>query len=331
MKVPQSVGDMNDQRRPLLEKLSGDVDNLVRGHIPREWHFISRVKSRESFALKVETGRFPKPEEMEDLFACTVVVRNVAEVSQAEAIITSLFEMSERRPPTGGNKRARPDTFDFDHVRLYVAWRDDDRLPPSGYGGITFEVQVKTYLQHAWAIATHDLIYKTDEVSWGKARIAAQVKAMLEHAELTIAHAGTLAAAGELQRTSEQFDGLRGIIDALREVWEAEPERLPDDIRRLAENVLALTEAVGIDPAALRDDLLAERAVGRGPLVETLSPFGVVVQCLLLRRTDGMRAVLEGKAKYKRLPKIVILPEITLPDSIDRSRCTNAIFLAPLA
>jgi ppGpp synthetase/RelA/SpoT-type nucleotidyltranferase len=331
MKVPQSVGDIYDQRRPLLEKLGGDVEKLVRGHIPREWHFISRVKSRESFALKVETGRFPKLEAMEDLFACTVVVRNVAEVSQAETIIASLFEISERRPPTGGNRRARPDTFDFDHIRLYVSWRDDDRLPPSGYGGITFEVQVKTYLQHAWAIATHDLVYKTDEVSWGKARIAAQVKAMLEHAELTITHASALAAAGELQRTSEQFDGLREIIDALRQAWEGESERLPADIRRLAENVLVLTEAVGIDPAVLRDDLLAERAAGRGPLIETLSPFGVIVQSLLIRRPDGMKVVLEGGKREKRMPKIVIHSEVTLPASIDRSRCKNAIFVESMS
>jgi ppGpp synthetase/RelA/SpoT-type nucleotidyltranferase len=330
MKVPQSVGDLYDQRKPLLDKLGVDVESLVRGHIPREWHFISRVKSRESFALKVETGRFPKPEAMEDLFACTVVVRNVAEVSHAEAIITSLFDVLERRPPTGGNSRARPETFDFDHVRLYVSWRDDDRFPLSGYGGITFEVQVKTYLQHAWAIATHDLIYKTDEVSWGKARIAAQVKAMLEHAELTITHASSLAAAGEMQRTNEQFDGLRGVIDALRQAWEGEPERLPADIRRLAENVQALIEAVGIDSGALRDDLLAERAEGRGPLIETLSPFGVVVQSLLLRRSDGMRAVLEGSKKDKRLPRIVLHPEVMLPASIDRSRCKNAIFVMPV-
>ena len=50
-----------------------------------------------------------------------------------------------------------------------------------------FEVQIKTILQHAWSIATHDLIYKTDTVSWPKERIAFQVKAMLEHAEIAIA------------------------------------------------------------------------------------------------------------------------------------------------
>ena len=67
-------------------------------------------------------------------------------------------------------------------------------------------MQVKTFLQHAWGIATHDLIYKTDDVSWSRQRIAYQIKAMLEHAEMSIQEAGRLAEAVALSKTQHDSE-----------------------------------------------------------------------------------------------------------------------------
>src|SRR5208282_5939907 len=98
MKVPQSIGDIYDERIGEIERLSVSAQNLIRGYIRKEWHYVDRVKGRESFTLKVETGRVPDPRFMEDFFACTIVVRTMAEVSDAESIIVNLFEVGERRP-----------------------------------------------------------------------------------------------------------------------------------------------------------------------------------------------------------------------------------------
>ncbi len=63
-------------------------------------------------------------------------------------------------------------------------------------------------MQHAWGLATHDLIYKADEINWPKERIAFQIKAMLEQAEVTISGVNNLISLPEVSKdnyeTAEQ-------------------------------------------------------------------------------------------------------------------------------
>ena len=328
MKVSQSIGDIYDEQRGTFDRLGDAVGTLIHGHLNKEWHYVGRIKGRESFALKLETGRVTDPRKLEDFFACTIVVRNMGEVTEAETIVQRLFEQLERRPPRANYMRSDPFAFDFDHLRLHMRWREDDRLPPSEFTEMPFEIQIKTYLQHAWAIATHDLIYKTDDVNWRKARIAYQVKAMLDHAETSIAHAEQLAAAADLQIENDRIDEIRAVISMLKDVWSEDPTRLPEDVRRLAENILVLIRRLGVTAPQLREDLIAKHAEGRGSLIQTLSPFGVVVQTLLRRREDAMKQVLTGQGQRGRRDVRIIIPaEIDLPATIDPAECRDALFI----
>ena len=189
MKVPASVRALFEAQRDANDKLREAVKDLLKPRLQPYWHYVDRVKTEESFALKIESGRFGDPARLEDFFACTIVVRNHSEIPEAEKLVLEIFSLHERRPPSSVLTKKYSSSFAFDDLRLYVKYIEDPALPPKGLKDIPFEVQVKTFLQHAWSIATHDLIYKTDSVSWPKERIAFQVRAMLEHVEISITEA----------------------------------------------------------------------------------------------------------------------------------------------
>ena len=94
--------------------------------------------------------------------------------------------------------------------------------------------------------------------------------------------------------------------------------------------MLDLIGVLDISVEDLRADLFAEQQEGRGAFIETLSPFGAVVQTLLWRREGAMRAMLTGRpvlTDRRTRFRLVIPAEIELPGSIKRPDCRNAIFI----
>ena len=325
MKIPASIRALYADQLEVNRRLQEKVEARIRSFKSDTWHYESRLKQDQSFALKVESGRASNPSAVEDVFACTLVVRNGTEIDQAEKLIRENFQTVERRPKDSKRTHKSPDQFHFDDLRLYVQWSEDPDLPPSGIAGVTFEVQVKTFLQHAWAIATHDLVYKTDKVSWGKQRIAFQIKAMLEHAELSIQEAESLADSSALSKTDTHTRDLQDYIALITSEWNV-PD-LPRDIRRLAENVRGLMELMKLRINQLKSALDAERTRGRGPLTQNLSPYGIVLQTLIAEYPAQFKSALMNSEKFKQ--RVVIPAELQLPAEIDRSLCGNAIFLGP--
>ena len=322
MKIPASVRKIYEDQLERYTKLQEVADKLLKSRLEKGWHFESRVKTVESFTLKAESGRIPDLSQVEDFYASTIVVRNGSQIKDAERIVRSLFAVDSRRPKSDTETHKQPDSFPFDDLRLYVRWVDDPVGPPSELAGVLFEVQVKTFLQHAWSIATHDLIYKTDEVSWSRMRIAYQIKAMLEHAELSIQEAANLSGSGALAKSDVQTQKIQSYLHLLTELWEK--EQLPNDLRRLAENIIFLAKSVSIDADQLRDLLIQEREEGRGPLTMNLSPYGVIVQTLLNREFDKLSSAL---ARDDARIRILIPEEIDLPPSADVSLWRSAIFV----
>src|SRR5260221_13552500 len=98
MKISASIRAVYDAQLDSRVNLKHRVDALLRSRLKEGWHYESRVKTIESFTLKLESGRFDEPSALEDFFAATVVVRNGLEVSEAEKKIKPLFTFKERRP-----------------------------------------------------------------------------------------------------------------------------------------------------------------------------------------------------------------------------------------
>lgn len=322
MKVPASIRTLYETQIESRERLKRRVDVLLKPRLRHGWHYESRIKTLESYTLKVESGRFDDPSALEDLFAATIVVKNGSEITEAEATVLGLFSSVGRRPKKDTETHKAPEQFPFDDLRLYVRWRDDPSLPPTGLDGMLFELQIKTFLQHAWAIATHDLIYKTDDADWAKMRIAYQVKAMLEHAEISIQEAARLSSCEALAKSDPKTISVKSFITLITDLWASED--LPDNIRRLAENIMQLAQMVHLDADGLRMLLNEELARGRGPLTRNLTPYGVVLQTLFVHRRDIVNAALGKKQRYR----VVIPRELDLPLDIDTTSWKHtAVFL----
>lgn len=312
MKIPASIRGLFDMNLERYKRLQPQVDALLQSHVQPTWHYESRLKALESYTQKLETGRVTNPSEPEDFFAATVVVRTGAEAVQLEQVLISLFDLAYRRPKTDTETIKRPEAFTFDDLRLYLRWKDDPALRPTGLAGLLFEVQIKTFLQHAWGIATHDLTYKTDDVNWGKMRIAFQIKAMFEHAEVSIQEAATLAKSSALAKSDAFTTSLSQFMVVITDLWARDD--LPADIRRLGENIMDLAELVKLDAHALRQFLETEAAAGRGPKMLNLSPYGAVVQSLIDQKQTDFAKGLESRAKQQKFRPIVITKELNVPD-----------------
>ena len=322
MKTPASIRLLYDDLYEINKTLKEKVDERIQSFRESRWHYESRLKPPESFALKMETGRISNPMEPEDFFACTIVVENKSAVKRAENLIRNNFDLYERRPPSEEWTSKQSHSFTFDDLRLYVRWKDDPMLRPTEVAGTLFEVQIKTFLQHAWSIATHDLIYKVDNVSWAKERIAYQIKAMLEHAEISIYEAEKLATSPALKKTNKHIKTLLQIIKLLRSFWSIDD--LPKDMVRLAGNVKAIMEVLEIDIERLKKILKDETEKGRGTKTLNLSPFGIIIQSLLNQEKEKIFNYLTSDENNF---KIFIPGEINLPEHVDKSTLRNALLL----
>jgi len=291
--------------------LSEEVCAKLRSKVEeKNWFFIHRLKEEESFALKIEAGRVDNPARMEDFFACTIVVPTVSQISEAEQLLEEMYKVQTRRPPQDETTHKKASDFVFDDLRLYLKRGGSETGRNDDLEGMVFEVQIKTILQHAWGIASHDLIYKTDNVSWPKERIAFQVKAMLEHAEIAIAEAKCLAASPAISKKDRNTDSTLEVIQVLRRFWSA--DRLPEDIKRLAESIRGVLKTCDVQTNRLEALLQAEKDRSSGVLPKNLSPYAFLVQALAYSQELDFRGKITNGRNNR--PKILVHGDMDLPD-----------------
>ena len=322
MKIPRSVRELYDRLSSRYIPLKQEVDQLLSGRRNTSWHYESRLKSLDSFALKLESGRWKDEGEVDDLLAAVLVVDNLSSLHEAECLVDREFDVIKRRPTSRHCTTTKAESFPFDDTRLYVRWRADSEVPKPQYEGLLFEVQLRTYLQHAWNVATHDVVYKTERLEWPRERLAAQVRASLEQAEVALHEIDTLSKSDVLRRTDRDTEQISAVADLLEGSWER--ERLPSDIKRLSINVFALIMQMEISVSRLQVILSDEELVGRGARIQNLSPFGVIVQSLMHREPDATRRLFCSK---DRGFSIWIPAEIDLPKGMEEGGFHDVVVL----
>lgn len=321
MKISQSIRQVYEAQKELNIILKEKVDIKIRSFLTVRWHYESRVKELTSFALKIETGRFINPNAIEDFFACTIVVSNSVELTNAINLVSEHFNIQYRRPENDVQTHKTPDIFCFDDLRIYACLKETNTAP-TGLENIIFEIQIKTFLQHAWSIATHDLLYKSDDISWSQSRIAYQIKAMLEHAEISINEASTIANSTLLNKQNDKTKEIKEIIQFIKEEWAN--DELPKNLKLLAENIKNLLKHLRLELPELKSIVSTQKTLKNGRHPKNISPFSTIIQYIFESKKDLFVAYLKDK---KKKHKIFIPDEVDLPDNIDKAELTNAIFI----
>lgn len=307
MKITNSISTVYEETYPLAVKLQQEVDKIIHSLRVDSWHYYGRIKSKESFAQKLETGRVWDIRELDDFFACTLVVKNKAEIQEAEKRIHAHFHVRKRKPKDDTFTHKEPYSFEFDGLRLYVHIKPPEYLPPSPINDFVFEIQIRTFLEHAWAITTHDLIYKSDDISWPKARVAFQLKAMLELAETSINRVESLSESPELAKSDRKNQELNEIRNFL--IMTFPVESLPADLFRLSQNILNLFEFFNLQIEPIKGMLEVETNEGRGIKTLDLSPYSIVLQTIIYQAPEAFTSAFK-KGNHSKVKKIFIPKEV---------------------
>jgi ppGpp synthetase/RelA/SpoT-type nucleotidyltranferase len=144
-----------------------------------------RIKALDSLAEKLESGRVKSWDEIDDLYAATVVVPSLRDEAPVLQKLGGVFKQVDLRQRC--STKTPPDVFRFDSPRFVGRLHPSAERAGSPVESMLFEVQVRTAFEHAWSTTTHALSYKADHVDWKRHRLAAALRASVEQIDLTIA------------------------------------------------------------------------------------------------------------------------------------------------
>lgn len=321
MKIPRSIRNSYSFFKELYLPLKDSVDDFIISKIKKDsWHYCSRIKSEESYAQKLDLGLFNLDSNnnfyIDDFLGATIVVENLSGISEACKLIEQAnesFKISYKRPKSTEITMKNSSDFCFDELRLYLEWKEPEYSKRQKLNHLIFELQIKTFLQHAWSIATHDLTYKTNNLDWNKERIAFQIKGMLEHADLSILEAENLANSSFLAKKHNFTEKKKTIIKFFESNFEG--ELLPNDLNRLAESIAKVLRLSNLKWNILKPILQKELDKNVDVLTNT-SPMGYVIQAIINHIPEKFEEFLK-KFIEKYDKKYTIPQEITLPSSLD--------------
>ena len=181
---------------------------------------VARVKTWRSLKDKARRTRedgtpsYPEPwTDIHDVVGVRVTVFHSTEIPRAVDTLTESFTVRRSVDKTAETRIAGSFGYGSHHLVLAVDETAHEAVELDAYAGMTFEVQIRTVLQHAWAEFEHDIRYKR----------------ATENLDPQVDRAFTLAA-GLIELADQQFDQIAAIqgaeVDAADDV-ELTPETLP--------------------------------------------------------------------------------------------------------
>jgi ppGpp synthetase/RelA/SpoT-type nucleotidyltranferase len=250
MITPPEVNARYSEIEPYLAPLQRYVHETISQFCQaRGFAVVSRVKTLESLSEKIESGRYSRWSDIDDLVAFAIVIPTLADEEPATEFLQQRFQVVAIR--RRGTSQKAPDVFRFDSSRFVGRWQappGSDK--PRPIDQISFEVQVRSAFDHAWIVTTHALTYKSPVIDWKQQRLAAEMKATAEKLDLLIA---------AFQEASTRIpESPWPIIDAKKRIHrffetaaqngQIPVELLPKDWSRFTDNVYELGRHCGVKP-----------------------------------------------------------------------------------
>lgn len=264
-----------EERLAAAAALKVDVDSVLQTYASvKHYLYQSRLKDRDSYFQKLETGRFDSTD-VEDLFACTLVVPTLNDVEACRRDLPPAIDVVDERGPA--TRQKAPDSFRFDE------WQLSCRLAPfpGGSSGSPrehpFELQIKTVTVHAWSQATHDVAYKGDQVDWRRLRLSAQLRALAEQADLLYAEFLKVApqVPGSMWTPTEELAFVAGELESWIAAGRVPATHRPASPVRYAECLVDFCRALAIEARDLTAEVGEWLAANDFPV--SLSPFQLAV------------------------------------------------------
>lgn len=122
----------------------------------------SRVKTSGSLKDKIARKNYGDPNEVEDLVGVRVICVFSDDFDKVEHIIREDFEVLSKEDK---KEDLKSDRMGYQSRHFIVSTRNSttqwSRMKK--FESLKCEIQVRTALQHAWAIASHDMFYKAED------------------------------------------------------------------------------------------------------------------------------------------------------------------------
>lgn len=220
--------------------------------------YLSRVKTVESLAEKLESGRFKNWNEIDDIIAATIIIPNSNyEEDVIEFLLNTFNEILLKK--RGGSLKS-PELFRFDSTRFIGKLKRIIGNEKERKFDISFEIQVKTALEHAWAVATHSISYKSNTVDWEMLRLTSQLKASVEQLDMIIS--GYEEVSKFIVPSNwpdiEFKKEIKILLDSKISKSQIPKELIPKDISRFCENILSLVKKLPYFKRKKMDQIIAE-------------------------------------------------------------------------
>jgi ppGpp synthetase/RelA/SpoT-type nucleotidyltranferase len=246
--IPNKLDQKMSVIEPFLRNLKDNVRATLGVFADRHnFPLTGRIKRRGSVAEKIEMGRYARFSEIDDLVAFTIIIPTPVYENEVVEFCKSQFEVREIRDKSLIYKD--PEIFRFDSTRIIAKVRRSselfDETGPSIFDYL-FEVQVRTAFEHAWSVATHDLVYKGDNVDWKRIRLAAQLKAVSESLDAAVAafdHMAEGITESHWDRVSEQIEIAKFMNDRFESSL-LPPTARPESITRVTQNVHSFIKSI---------------------------------------------------------------------------------------